>query len=301
MVNTKKIILPIFFLFVILSFVSALEVKKTEIVVSTDPYQNMSVVVNDEKGSELQVFTGRARKFGEYKVTYYGVVSKIKITVSILENNETTEALVSKEFGPYNPGAPLNLTLKYLDSGKKEESEPLTISTNQTNSTVINITNVSSSPLTGMAIGASFEEVIDNISSVYYYVAIGLFGLGIFAFVMRRRLSVKKKSVPKEPDHQKMFNKKEEKVPAKEEFTPPASDSVVAPEKSNVQDLQQKIADLQKQLEQVRGEEKLIRLQRQLAREQQELKKLNNPSEQKSELPQKSVSPDISSLDSSKI
>lgn len=307
MMSTKKIIISLFFIFAILSFVSALEVKKTEIIIVTDPYQNMSVVVQDNGGSTLQTFSGRARKFGEYRIKYYGVVDKIKVAVSIIKDNETQEVLVSKDFGPYNVGAQVNVTLKYLSQDASEENEVipipsnlLNITSNSTSNVTINASSVASIPLTGRAVGGSIQGAIGKLSPTYYYVIIGVVGLGIFVFVMRRRLSVKRESVPKEPDHQKMFNKKEEKVIVKEEFTPPIDSIVVSPDKSNVQELQQKIGDLQKQLEQVRGEEKLIRLQRQLSREQQELKKLNNPSEPRRDVSQNNSSPNMNSLDESK-
>ncbi len=275
--NTSKILFVMFFAFALLSFVSGLEVKKTEVVIVTDPYQNMSVIIKDVDGEVLPpTFAGRARKFGEYRFTYYGVVDKINLEVSII-NNDTQETLVSKDFGPYIMGTPVNVTLKYLDStvGTSELVPSLAPDVNITT----NVTNSSapSTPLTGRVVDGTLEGFISKLSPVYYYVFIGMVGLGIFAFVMRRKMLVKHKSLPKEPDHHKMFNKKEEKALVKEEFTPPADTAPVA-EKPNVTDLQQKITDLQKQLEQVRGEEKLIRLQRQLAREQQELKKLNNPS-----------------------
>ncbi|MGV8142267.1 MAG: hypothetical protein ACP5NS_01370 [Candidatus Pacearchaeota archaeon] len=273
-----KPLVVLFLVFSVLSFVSALEVKKTEVVIVTDPYQNMSVVVKDIDGVALQTFAGRARKFGEYRFTYYGVVPQIIIAASIYDN-QTQQNLASKDFGPYAVGNLVNVTLKYLDSEAKVIEDPVpTLVTNETNVTA-NISTSVPSPLTGRAVGGEIGGVISELSPVYYYVAIGLFGFGIFAFLMRRRLSVKVgKSHPKEPDHKKMFDKKEEKVSVKEEFTPGANSTVVAPEKSNAEDLQQKISALQKELEQVRGEERLIRLQRQLAREQQELKKLNNPS-----------------------
>ncbi len=303
MMTAKKIIISLFFIFVVLSFVSALEVKKTEIVIVTDPYQNMSVIVQDNGGSSLQTFVGRARKFGEYRVTYHGVVDKIKIAVSIVKDNETQEILTSKDFGPYNAGTSINVTLRYLAQGSSIVNDAVPVVQNQTNVTsniTSNLTSASSTPLTGRAVDGSIQGLVGKLSPVYYYAFIGVVGLGIFVFVMRRRLSVRKKNTPVEPDHQKMFNKKEEKAVVKEEFTPPTEATVVAPDKSNVQELQQKITDLQKQLEQVRGEEKLIRLQRQLAREQQELKKLNNPIEPRRDSPQNNSPPNLNSLDESK-
>ena len=279
MKNAGKILFLLFFVFALLSFISALEVKKSEVVVVTEPYQNISAVVKSISGEELQTFAGRARKFGEYRFTYYGVVDKIKLSVSIM-NNESQESIVSKDFGPYAMGSPINVTLKLLESVKVEAVVKDIVTESNVTS---NVSNSGSSPLTGRVVGGSVKQA----SPAYYYVGMAIIVIGLAVFIVRRRFS-SAKGIPKEPDHQKMFSKKEEKAQVKEEFTPPVEATVITPDKTNAQEIQQKIADLQKQLEQVRGEEKLIRLQKQLAREQQELGKLKNSGEPKKDLVKKS-------------
>ncbi len=275
MITTKQIIISLFFIFVVLSFVSALDVKKSEIVIVTDPYQNLSVVIQDESGADIQTFAGRARKFGEYRFTYYGVIPKIKLKASIV-NNGTGEVLLSKEFGPYNLGNLINITLKLLDDDRDDSENIVPFPINSSNST--NVSNATSgifentNPLTGRAIG----EIIPSLPKTYYYVVAGFLGLGLLIFVLRKKINMVKKSAPAEPDHQKMFDKPVVRESVKEEFKPEVSQVSASDKSSEAQEIQDKISGLQKQLDQIRGEEKLIKLQRQIARERDELKKLQN-------------------------
>lgn len=290
--KTNTVILGLFLFFAVLSFVSAVEVKKSEVVVVTDPYQNITAVVKDESGATLQTFSGRARKFGEYRFTYHGIVSKVKVTVSII-NNLTDEVVATKDFGPYTMGNPFNVTLKASDSpgvsgnSNIPSTAPPVDSINGTNST--NATSSSqnpsvTNPLTGRVVG----EIIPSLPKAYYFVIAGFLGIGLLIFVLRKKVT-RKASAPKEPDHQKMFDKPVVSAPVKEEFKP-ETNTVVAPDKvSEAQEIQQKISELQKQLDQIRGEEKLIKLQRQLAREKEELRKLQEPRNRVE--PQKTDSP----------
>ncbi len=276
MMTAKKIIISLFFIFVILSFVSAIEVKKSEIVVITDPYQNLSVVIKDDSGADLQTFAGRARKFGEYRFTYYGVVSKIKISASIIDNR-TNEVLSSKDFGSYSLGELITITLKLNETPESDSVlvNALTSQNNTNSSNSMNVSNATSgsaSPITGRAIGG----IIPSLPKTYYYVLAGFLGLGLLIFVLRKKINISKKSAPAEPDHQKMFDKPVARESAKEEFKPEVSQVPTADKSSEAQEIQDKISGLQKQLEQIRGEEKLIRLQRQIAREKDELRKLQD-------------------------
>ncbi len=274
MINAKKIIISLFFIFVLLSFVSAIEVKKSEIIIVTDPYQNMSVVIKDDSGADIQTFAGRARKFGEYRFTYYGIVPKIKISVSII-NNLTNEVLSSKEFGPYTLGSLINVTLKLnMDSDDNSVIANVPISSNNTNSSIStnisNSTSGSSNPLTGRVIG----DLIPSLPKTYYYVLAGFLGVGLLIFVLRKKINLSRKLAPAEPDHQKMFDKPVVRESSKEEFKPEVSQVHVSDKSSEALDIQNKISNLQRQLEQIQGEERLVKLQKQIDIEREELKKL---------------------------
>jgi hypothetical protein len=281
MKSINKIILVFIFLMFVTSFVSAVEVKKTEFVIATEPYQNITAVVKDEAGADLQKFVGRARKFGEYRFTYYGLVPKVKLNVLII-NNDTEEVLVSKDFGPYTTGSStVNVTVM-LNPGQGNAivNTPNPISQNSSNNNGSNSTNVTlanssvnsnANPLTGRAIGESLHSLPQSV----YYVLAGFLGVGLLIFVLRKKMRHITKNAPKEPNHQKMFDKPVVKEPVKEEFKPESNSiSIASNKESEAQEIQQKIIDLQKQLEQIRGEEKLIRLQRQISKEKDELKKL---------------------------
>ncbi len=266
----KKLLFVSFLVLVLLSFVSALEVKKTEVVINTDPYQNMSVVVKNLEGGDLQTFAGRARKFGEYRFTYYAIVDKFKISVSIV-NNDTQEVILSKDFGPYTSGNLVNVTLKLFSSENVVELPLINSLTNKTN---LNASANETAPSSGLLTGKAVDGKIGKLSPVYYYVIFALFGIGIFVFLMRRRTS-SFKTAPNEPNHEKMFSQKEEKKAYKEEFAPSSDIGITASARTNnAQELKQKINDLQKQLEQIHVEEDLIKLQRQVSAEQNKLDEL---------------------------
>jgi hypothetical protein len=238
--------------------VAALEVKKTEFVVSTEPYQNLSItVVNSDSNEELQTFVGRARKFGEYRFTYYGTISKVELKATIV-NNETGEILKEQKFGPYTLGvASINLNFS-LGEAEEAEKETEAVEVNESEEVVQEKKN----PLLGMVIGENGE-----FSKVYYYIGAGVFGAIILIIILRKRMSAS--GAPVEPHPKKIIRAKIDK-PSKIEIAPVKEE----PSKETIADTEKRIADLQKQLEQIRSEEKLLRLQKQLDVEKQSLKRM---------------------------
>lgn len=270
MLNAKKSLLIIGF-FLILATVTALEVKKTEFVISTDPYNNMSVsVLNADTGEEVELFEGRARKFGEFRFTYYGTISKIDIEARII-NNETGEIIKEEKFGPYTLGAPtVNLNFSISELNKETEvvevlPETTEVSTEEPNE---------KSPILGLVIGED-----GRFRKVYYYVFAGALGVIVLVILMRKRLSVK--SSPSEPHPNKVMKKKT--MSTKTEVPVQVVDKS---NESNINDTEKRIADLQKQLEQIRNEEKLAKLQKQLNLEKQSLKRLQDDNEDKPQVQQ---------------
>lgn len=259
MLNAKKSLL-IVSLFLILATVTALEVKKTEFVIATDPYLNISVsVIDEDTKEEVELFEGRARKFGEFRFTYYGTVSKVMLEVRAI-NNETGELIKEEKYGPYSLGVPtvtLNFSLPSETEEIVEETLPETteVSTEEASE---------GSPILGLVIGED-----GKFRQVYYYVFAGALGLVIFVVLMRKKLAVK--SGPTEPHPSKITKKK---ITSDKPEVP-----VQAVDKSNdstINDTEKRISDLQKQLEQIRNEEKLAKLQKQLNLEKQSLKRLQD-------------------------
>lgn len=266
MLNTKKSLLMIS-LVLLIATVTALDVRKTEFVIGTDPYLNISVsVVDTDTNEEVELFEGRARKFGEFRFTYYGTIDKISLEVRAI-NNDTGEIAKEEKFGPYTLGTPtVNLNFS-LGNQKTEEVVETTESSEETGS--------ETNPVTGMAIG---EE--GQFRTAYYYVAAAILGLIIVVFVLRRKMSfMKSSSSPVEPNPSKIVKKSK---PAKTEVVVPVVDKS---NDSSISDTEKRISDLQKQLEQVRNEEKLAKLQKQLKLEQQSLKRMQDESDDRPQSP----------------
>jgi len=251
-----------------IGLVTALEVKKTEFVIKTEPYQNLSIsVIDPDTDEEVELFEGRARKFGEYRFTYYGTIDKVLLKVSIIDN-ETGKKLKNDKFGPYDLGSsevPIDFYLLSVDdseSGTEEESiDDLNASTETDD------VSQQKGKIQGLIIGQNL-----NFSKTYYFVGAGVLGVLILAFVLRKHLIFVKPASPVEPHPSKVVKSKSEK-PEKVEVKP---QTVTNKSNDNVSinETEKRIADLQKQLDEIRGEEKLLKLQEQLKRERQSLKKM---------------------------
>lgn len=266
MLNAKSLMIASLFL-LLATTVSTLEVKKTEFIFTTDPYVNISVsVLNEETGEEVELFEGRARKFGEYRFTYYGTVGQVNLKAKII-NNETGDVIKEETFGPYTlgiPSATINFTLGEMNSEETETIQEVLPETTELTSEGAS----EGSPILGLVIGEDGQ-----FRKIYYYVSAGILGLIILVVVLRKHLSTVK-SGPVEPHPAKVMKKTK---PAKVEVP------VQVVDKSNeesINDTEKRITDLQKQLEQIRNEEKLAKLQRQLNLERQSLKKLQDETEQ---------------------
>lgn len=265
MINSKSLMIVGLFLLLIVA-VSGLEVKKTEFIFKTDPYVNISVSVqNEETGEEVELFEGRARKFGEFRFTYYGTVGQVKLKAKII-NNETGDTIKEETFGPYVlgiPSATMNFTLEEIEAPEEIVEETLPETTE-----VIVEEASETSPISGLVIGED-----GKFRKIYYYVSAGIIGLVILAVILRKRLSTVK-SGPVEPHPNKVTKKVK---PSKTEVVVPVVDKS---NEENINDTEKRIADLQKQLEQIRNEERLAKLQKQLNLERQSLKKLQEETEE---------------------
>ena len=265
MINSKSLVITGLFLLLIAA-VSGLEVKKTEFIFNTDPYVNISVSVqNEETGEEVELFEGRARKFGEFRFTYYGTVDQVNLKAKII-NNETGDTIKEETFGPYVlgiPSATMNFTLGEIEASEETVEETLPETTE-----VISEEASENSPILGLVIGEDGE-----FRKIYYYVSAGIICLVILTVILRKRLSTVKSS-PVEPHPTKVTKKVK---PSKTEVVVPVVDKS---NEENINDTEKRIADLQKQLEQIRNEERLAKLQKQLNLERQSLKKLQEETEE---------------------
>ncbi len=260
----SSIVVSLLFIFV----VSALEVKKSEIVVKTEPYQNLSITVIDaDTKEELQTFEGRARKFGEYRFTYYGTISKILLSASIV-NNDTQETLLNKKLGPYTLGsvsanttATINIDL-YLSKPEEVVVES-NVTKKELNESLTNQSSKEKSRIIGFVTGSNGQ-----FSNLYYYIGAGAIAIAILLTILKRRSFMTKSSTPVEPNPKKV--RSEKKAPSKTEVIVPAQTT----NQTSINDTEKRIAEIQKQLEDIKSEEKLLKLQRQLNQERNELKKL---------------------------
>ncbi|MBS3083402.1 hypothetical protein J4423_01210 [Candidatus Pacearchaeota archaeon] len=270
MKNSKLIILIIALSVIFIGIVSALEVKKSEIIVKTEPSINISVtVINPNTNEELQTFSGKSKKFGEYRFTYYGVVNQISLSASIM-GNDTQQVIKNEKFGPYNLGTPtitINFTLSEPEENEIIEADV----TNETSNITESETNQSQgrSPILGFVTRANIK-----FSKTYYYVGAGALGLIILIIILKRRITVKS---PMEPNPNKI--KTDKKTQSKTEVTVAVQNTAPL----NSADTEKRISELQKELEQIKSEEKLVQLQRQVFKERQELNKLRSEKEFKAQ------------------
>lgn len=258
-------------LFLILATtVTAIEVKKTEFVVTTNPDSKLSISVVDPdlNNEEVELYEGVSKKSGAYRFTYHGIIDKVKLIVRIVNNN-TGEIIDEKEFGPYSLGT--TLVNVNFTSSKVESNEQVP---EQTTELTESETSAPTSELTGLAV----SETSLNFSSVYYYVIGGVLALVILVIVMRKRMSLGRSS-PSEPHPNKVM-KASKAVQAKKEVVVP----VVDKSNESINDTEKRIVELQKQLDQVRNEEKLAKLQKQLNLEKQSLKRLQDESDDKPQM-----------------
>jgi len=268
--NGKLILLTISLSLLFLGIVSALEVKKTEFILKTEPSINISVTVIDaDTNQELQTFSGKSRKFGEFRFTYYGLVNKISLSASIINNN-TQETLKTEKFGPYTLGT-ASITINFTLSEPEEVEIIETNVTNETSNVTESETNQSQerSSLLGFV-----TRINGEFSNTYYYVGAGALGLIILIIILRRRVTVKS---PIEPNPNK--TKQDKKKQSKTELIVQSQNTP----KINPIDTEKRITELQKELEQIKNEEKLVQLQRQVSKERHELKRLQEDKEFKSQ------------------
>lgn len=264
MLKSKSIGLLILLSVSLIFTVSALSVQKTEFVISTDPYENLSIsVINPDSKEEIQVFAGKARKFGEFRFTYYGTIPKVKLIASII-NNETGEAIKKEELGPFNLGTPL-INLNFSRSKEEAKTEE-----NKANSPQKTESETSqegqNNPVTGAVIGSE-----KSFSIIYYFVAAGALGVIVLLIVLIKKKKFIFKSSPQEPNPAKLVKAEKDKKPAKAEVKVQPSTSS-AP--LTVADTEKRIAELQNQLDQIKNEEKLFKLQQQVDQEKKSLDKL---------------------------
>lgn len=263
----SKIGLMILSLFLIIGTVSALEVKKTEFVINTEPYQNLSIsVVDPDTESEVELYEGRARKFGNFTFTYHGTVDKVSLHASILDA-PGGQSIKNEIFGPYTLGSSRVDVNFYFVPQVTETSDVEAVEEElELNASTEEETSEEGSSVTGLAVEGSPSS---GFSNLYYYVGAAVLGVLILVFVLRNKLSLVTSS-PKEPNPKKIVDKK------KPEKTEISAQDVSVKEKSqeSINDTEKRIADLQKQLEQIRSEEKLVKLEKQINQEKQSLKKL---------------------------
>ena len=272
--NLKRISLIIALSLLFIGTVYALEVKKTEFIIKTEPYRNLSITVIDSKtNGELQVFEGRARKFGEFRFTYYGVIKEVLLS-GVLINNETGEVVLTKKFGPYTLDTP-SITLNFSLDIPEEVESPQEIQDNVTNMGDLSTSEITPPSLDKSSILGLVSGGAGTFSNVYYFVGEGALGAIILIIILRRRITVK---TPVEPNPTKV--KPEKKTPSKKEVVVPTQ-KIDNSNKESIDETEKKISELQKQLEQIMNEEKLLKLQRQINQERDELKKLQLKEEPK--------------------
>lgn len=262
-------------LLVALTFVVALEAKKSDVIIRTKPYQNLTLkFVNADDEEVLQTYSNRSRKFGELRWAFYSVVGNFKLFVTDVD----TEGAEPVEYGPYQTGVPIEINF----SGWSAEGNPspppaqsngnlnaTNLNTSSTNSTTNSSSGQSAgnSPITGLAIEG------DGLSSnLYYFVAIGAFALAMAALVVRRLL--RSRMIAPAPPSPVKFDKVEKVGPHTEGTKIVNRFDAALQQRKATGNAENRIAGLQKQLDELKNEERIVDLQKQIAIEKESLRKM---------------------------
>ena len=266
-------VFALIFMFAAMCLVVALEVKKSEIIIRTKPYQNLTLkFVDSITDDTLQTYSNRSRKFGELRWAFYSVVGEFKLFITDLD----VEDADSVEYGPYQTGVLVDVNFSGW-SAESNPSPPVAISNivEELEDGVVNGTNNSTNSSANQNIGGSVltGRVIDSesiSSGKYYFVAIGAFALAIAIFVVRRLL--RNKMTTNAPQNSLKVDKIEKLRPLVDAKRVRNSD-VIAKQRTT-DDAEKEILDLQKQLNELKNEERVVELQRQVAREKESLRKM---------------------------
>ena len=266
-------VFALIFVFIVIGFVVALEVKKSEILIRTKPYQNLTLkFVDSDTNDELQTYSNKSRKFGELRWAFYSVVGEFKLFITDLD----TEDADPIEYGSYQSGVPVEVNFSGW-SAENNPSPPAVVSDilGDLEDGVVNGTNNSTNSSTGQNLGGNpiTGRVIDGesiTSGKYYFIAIGAFVLAIAIFVVRRLL--RNKMTTNAPQNSLKVDKIEKLRPLVDAKRVRNSD-VIAKQRTT-DDAEKEILDLQKQLNELKNEERVVELQRQVAREKESLRKM---------------------------
>lgn len=244
-------------------FVVALDVKKSEIVVHTKAYQNLTLkFVDTASESVLQTYSNRSRKFGELRWMFYTVVGEFKLFITDVDTNGAEPV----EYGPFQSGSPVEINFSGWSVENKEdivEDEDKADSIVEANSSnLVNYSemNEKNSPLTGFTIGDKYVS-----PKTIYFVVIGAFVLVIAAFILRIALRNKMTAQPLPPNPDKFEDIG--KIRPSAELK-----KIQLPEDNTGK----KIASLQKQLDELKSQERLATLQKQVAQEKESLRKMQD-------------------------
>ncbi len=247
-------------------FVVALDVKKSEIVVRTKAYQNLTLeFIDTNSESVLQTYSNRSRKFGELRWTFYTVVGEFKLFITDVD----TEGAEPVEYGPFQSGSPVEINFSGWSAENKEDIDDaveynkdldLLVEANSSNLENYSENSEENSPVTGWTIGGKILS-----SKNIYFVAIGVFTLAIAAIIMGRTLRNKIKSQPSPPNPDKFEDAGKVRPTTEMKKIQLSTD-----------DTGKKIEILQKQLDELKNQERLVSLQKQIDKEKENLRRLQD-------------------------
>jgi len=179
----KKTFYAIFLLLVVVfaGIVSSLSVQKTIINIHAGKYNNLTIIISKPSdGSILETKSDFANQEGEFSYTHYALVPKIDIKIEIRDLNGNL--LGTQEFGPYDSGSPISLTIDSSNLGEiitDSSSGPSDDSSNDVAPEESSITDEST--ITDDVPGVTGFAVSDGASSsnVGYYILAVIFVGGL--------------------------------------------------------------------------------------------------------------------------
>lgn len=258
-----------------LSFVSALDVKKTEITVNAGKYNNVTITILDDVGN-IRIFSDFANEYGVAKFTYYSVKTSVDMKVELREY-ERDEIFASKDFKSQTTGASVvlemdveNPSLEASDSGESLGTEEIAEGNDEV-AIDDEVSDEAGVGLTGAVIGGGSLNFT-------WYIVIAVI-LGVSLIVTMRVISKKRTETPphlldKVEKDVKPVKKSEDsgEEDKNEESGRETEEKEIL--SADITDRKTRIRVLERQLNALKSEERIEELNKSIQKERDELEKL---------------------------
>ncbi len=268
--NVKKLVVLAMCLLVVMGIVplmrvSALEVKITNVKITTEPLRSVEVVFY-EKGTEtvIQRFDEKSYTEGVVEFKFYSIQSTFDYEVVVKFGDDE---IASEKKEGHSAGNPIDLTLG-ADSSEEGTTEDSTETTDQ--AVTADEGGNTQNAVSGAAVVGGDSKSIGN---YWYFIAAGVLALGVLGFLAKRKIYAsqginKGNFVPPKTIQRSVDPSK------------PVVSQQTAQEKSSnelekrISDAESRIKEAQSELRKIKEDEKIKFAERKLQKDMEELNKL---------------------------